>query len=100
MSALGAPGQYVEGKRYELAALLCLRVSHYENDWGDTVWRYEWEGCNRERFVYSGKCLFVKERSYITVKATIKNVDTNWNKIRLARVKVVERLDAKPVSLI
>lgn len=100
MSALGTPGQYQEGKRYELAALLCLRVSHYENDWGDTVYRYEWEGYNRERFVYSGKCLFVKEREYISARATIKRLDTSWNKIRLARVKVIERLREKPSLLV
>ena len=93
-------GFYKEGARVNLSALLCQRISWYENDWGDTIYRYQFEGNDGTTFVYSGKNIGVKGHNYINARATIKKVDSEWGCVRIARVRVMERLEAKPVSLL
>lgn len=87
------PAHYKDkvGKRINLNTLLCVGISHYEGAYG-TVYRHKFIGIDGTNFVYSGSFLKISETRYYDVSATIKKLDTDFNMVRLARVRVTRRL--------
>jgi hypothetical protein len=88
------------GKRVNLEALICVRYSWYERKGWDrerlvTIHRYCLEVSDTvdvsTRFVYSGKCLFIREGECVNLRATIKRIEAQYKCVRLRNVVVVSR---------
>lgn len=83
------------GSRVTLYNLRVTRISHYERKFPDestqTIWRYGFLSLHSDRFVYSGRHYAFEVGQFVSLRATIKRLEPEFNATRLARLKVLTR---------